>query len=331
MAQISRREFMAGAAAATAAFAAPNIIAGGLKQDRIKVGMVGCGGRGTGAAVNSTQADEGVVIWAMGDLFQDRLDGSRNYLSGQIKERLQVPKERQFVGFDAYKHVIAQDVDYVILATPPAFRPMMLEAAVDAGKNVFFEKPVATDAFGIRKVIGAANKAKDMGLSLVTGTQRRHDKAYMECMDRIHNGQIGDVVATYAYWNQGGLWMHPRQKEWSDLEWEIRNWLYFTWLSGDHIVEQHVHNLDVSNWSKNGHPVKCTSLGGRQVRTDPAYGQIFDHFATEYEYEDGTKLLSMCRQIDNCASRVSEYIVGTKGKSNANTSITGENPWRWDG
>ncbi|MEX2244409.1 MAG: Gfo/Idh/MocA family oxidoreductase [Fimbriimonadaceae bacterium] len=331
MAQMTRRDFMAGAAAAGAVIAAPNILAKGTMQDRIKVGLIGCGGRGTGATVNAVQADPGVVITAMGDAFKDRLDGSRSYLSGQIKERLQVTDDRAFVGFDAYQKVIAQDVDYVILATPPGFRPIHFEAAIAAGKHVFFEKPVAVDAPGIRKVIAAAESAKAKGLAVVAGTQRRHERPYMECMDRIHNGQMGDVVATYAYWNQGGLWMNKKEPGWSELEWQMRNWLYFTWLSGDHIVEQHVHNLDVSNWAKNGHPVKCFSLAGRQVRTDANYGHIFDHFATEYEYEDGSKMMSTCRQIDGCYARVSEHIVGTKGTSDANNWIRGENPWRWDG
>ena len=331
MAQMTRRDFMAGAAAAGAVIAAPNILAKGTMQDRIKVGLIGCGGRGTGAAANAVSADSGVVIWAMGDAFKDRLDGSRNHLNGQIKERLQVTDDRAFVGFDAYQKVLAQDVDYVILATPPGFRPIHFEAAITAGKHVFFEKPVAVDAPGIRKVIAAAESAKAKNLAVVAGTQRRHERPYMECMDRIHNGQMGDVVATYAYWNQGGLWMHKKAPGWSELEWQMRNWLYFTWLSGDHIVEQHVHNLDVSNWAKNGHPVKCFSLAGRQVRTDANYGHIFDHFATEYEYEDGSKMMSTCRQIDGCYARVSEHIVGTKGTSDANNWIRGENPWRWDG
>jgi predicted dehydrogenase len=227
--------------------------------------------------------------------------------------------------------VLEQDIDYVILATPPGFRPIHFEAAVNSGKHVFFEKPVAVDAPGIRKVIAASEKAKQKGLNIVSGTQRRHDRAYMECMDRIHNGQMGDVVATYAYWNQGALWMKPRKPEWSMLEWQMRNWLYFTWLSGDHIVEQHIHNMDVSNWAKNGHPVKCFSMAGREVRTDANYGHIFDHFATEYEYEDGTKMMSTCRQIDGCYARVAEHIVGTKGSSNGHQWIRGESTWRWEG
>jgi predicted dehydrogenase len=328
---MTRREFFAGAAATGAAFAAPNILARGIQNQRLRIGLVGCGGRGTGAVINATEADPNVQIVAMGDAFKDELDGCYNFLMGRIKDKMDVPEDRRFVGFDAYQKVLACDLDYVVLATPPGFRPQHFEAAIHAGKHVFFEKPVAVDGPGVRKVIAAAELAKQKGLSVVTGTQRRHDRAYMECMDRIHNGQIGDVVATYAYWNQGGLWMKPRKPEWSDLEWQMRNWLYFTWLSGDHIVEQHIHNIDVCNWSKDAHPTKCWAMGGREVRTDRAYGHVFDHFAVEYEYADSSKMMSTCRQIDGCYARVSEHIVGTKGTSDANNWIRGESPWRREG
>lgn len=329
---MTRRDFVVGAAATTAALASPSILARGIKMDQIKIGVIGCGGRGTGAAFNAVAADESVVVWAMADVFQDHMDSSKKTLREGIKEKFQVTDERTFIGFNAYRQLLdIKELDYVILATPPGFRPAHFEEAVAKGKHVFMEKPVATDAPGVRKVIAAARAAEQKKLSVVAGTQRRHDRAYMEVMDRIHGGQIGDVVACYAYWNQGSLWMNPRQPNWSDLEWQMRNWLYFTWLSGDHICEQHIHNLDVCNWAKNAHPVKCTSLAGREVRTDPAYGQIFDHFATEYEYADGTKMLSMCRQIDGCVSRVAEEIVGTNGRSNASNTITGTNAFKWSG
>ena len=331
MAQISRRTFVAGTAAATAALAAPNILAKGFQQDKIKIGLVGCGGRGSGAATDSLNADPNVELVAMGDAFADRLNSSRNNLRKQFKDRVTVTDETSFVGLDAYKGVLAQDIDYVILATPPGFRPEHFMAAINAGKHVFMEKPVAVDAPGIRRVIRASRQASRENLSVVAGTQRRHQTTYLECIERIHDGQIGDVVATYASWNQGSLWMKPRKESWSDLEWQLRNWLYFTWLSGDHIVEQHIHNMDVCCWAKNSYPVSCVSLAGREVRTDGAYGHIFDHFATEYEFEDGTKMQSQCRQIDGCYSRVSEHIVGTKGQSNAFRNIDGENPWRYDG
>ncbi len=327
---MTRRDFIAASAATTAGLIMPSgVFAQG--SDVIKVGLIGCGGRGTGATIDAFNADKGVQLWAMGDVFQDHIEGSANTLKDQIKDNFKVASDRMFVGFDAYQKVLATGVDLVILATPPGFRPVHLKAAIEAGKHVFMEKPVAVDGPGIKSVFDSADLAEKKGLAIVTGTQRRHDLAYTEAMKRIHDGQMGDVVACYAYWNQGGLWMHPRQPSWSDMEWQLRNWLYFTWLSGDHIVEQHIHNLDVCNWAMNGHPVKATCLAGRQVRTDPAYGHIFDHFATEYEYENGVKLTSMCRQIDGTASRVSEHIVGTKGKSDGNTWIRGENAWRWDG
>jgi predicted dehydrogenase len=266
----------------------------------------------------------------MADVFEDRLTGSANYLKDQLKERFQV-ENRRFVGFDAYRSVMEQDLDVVILTAPPGFRPSHFSAAVQAGKHVFMEKPVAVDGPGIREVFEAADAAQSRGLNVVAGTQRRHDVAYRSAMERIHDGALGEIVAAYCYWNQGGLWMNPRKPEWSDMEWQLRNWLYFTWLSGDHIVEQHVHNLDVVNWAMGSHPVKAVGVGGRQVRTDPAYGHIYDHFAIEFEYENGVRLLSMCRQQEGTASRVEEHIVGTKGRSNANTWIQGEQPWRFDG
>ena len=327
---ISRRDILRTSGAAAATILLPNgVFAQG--KDQIKVGLIGCGGRGTGAAIDSADAESGMVLWAMADVFKDRIEGSTGTLKERLKDRFQVTADRSFVGFNGFEKLLQTGVDVVIITTPPAFRPQHLKAAVAAGKHVFMEKPVATDAPGIRDVIEASNAAKAKGLSIVAGTQRRHDVAYREAMSRIHGGEMGDVVACYAYWNQGGLWMHPRKPEWSDVEWQLRNWLYFTWLSGDHIVEQHVHNLDVCNWAMQGHPVKAVSLAGRQVRTDAAYGHIFDHFATEYEYANGVKMLSMCRQIDGTASRVSEHLVGSKGTSNGNTWIRGEKAWRFDG
>jgi predicted dehydrogenase len=328
--ELSRRKFLQNSAMATAAVAMPaGVFAAGAAP--IKVGVIGCGGRGSGAAIDALNADKDVVIWAMGDVFPDRLSGSRNGIKNAAKDRYQVADNRAFTGFDAYKGVLASGVDVVILATPPGFRPTHFKAAIDAGKHVFMEKPVAVDGPGIRTVIEAAKIAEGKGLNVVAGTQRRHGRDYRATIERIHSGAIGDVVACYAYWNQGGLWMHNRKTEWSDMEWQLRNWLYFSWLSGDHIVEQHVHNIDVCNWIMKDHPVKATCLGGRQVRTGPEYGHIFDHFATEYEYANGVKMLSMCRQIDGTASRVSEHVVGTKGNSNCGNTIRGENAWKFEG
>jgi len=327
---LSRRDFIRASATTTAAVAIPSGVFA-FSSASIKVGLIGCGGRGTGAVIDAANASKDVEIWAMADVFSDHMQNSQNTLKDQLKERYKVTPDRTFLGFDAYKHLLASGVDVVILTTPPTFRPSHLKAAIEAGKHVFMEKPVAVDAPGVRSIFESSDLAKKKNLAIVAGTQRRHDVAYREAMKRIQDGEMGDVVACYAYWNQGGLWMHPRKPEWSALEWQLRNWLYFTWISGDHIAEQHIHNMDVCNWAVGKHPVKAISLGGRQVRTNPAYGHIFDHFATEYEYDDGVKMISMCRQIDGTASRVEEKIVGTKGTSNANTWIKGDKTWRWDG
>jgi predicted dehydrogenase len=219
----------------------------------------------------------------------------------------------------------------VILASPPGFRPTHVEAAVNAGKHVFMEKPVAVDGPGVRTILQCGEIADQKKLGIVTGTQRRHQAGYVETMKRIHDGAIGEILAAQCYWNTGGLWMHPRQPEWTDMEWQVRNWLYFTWLSGDHIVEQHVHNLDVVNWAMQAHPITCVGMGGREVRTDPGYGHIFDHFVVEYEYPSGARMMNMCRQIDGCCNNVSERVIGTKGSSNCADRISGANEWKYEG
>ncbi len=286
--------------------------------DTIKVGLVGCGGRGNGAVENLCEAakdDKNVKIHALGDLFSDHIENSRHSLKSNEKvgDKFDVTEDRCFTGFDAYQKVIDSGVDLVIFATPPGFRPMMIEAAVKAGKHIFAEKPVAVDGPGIRKVLAAAEEAKSKNLSIVAGTQRRHQAGYIESMNQIHNGAIGEVTAGRCYWNQGALWMKPRESGWSDMEWQVRNWLYFAWLSGDHICEQHVHNLDVMNWAIGAHPIKAYGMGGRQVRTSPAYGHIFDHFAIDYEYPNGVHVASYARQIEGTDGNVSEAVVGTKG------------------
>jgi myo-inositol 2-dehydrogenase/D-chiro-inositol 1-dehydrogenase len=335
--QITRRDFLKGTAASAAVIGAGAL---GLTQgawaagsDVIKVGVIGCGGRGSGAAYDCLNADPGIKIVALGDLFQDRVDGLFGRLTGdeKMKGRVDITPDRCFTGFDNYQKVIASGVDMVILATPPGFRPTHLEAAVNAGKHVFMEKPVAVDGPGIRKVIACGAIADSKKLGIVAGTQRRHQAGYVETIKRIQDGAIGDLISAQAYWNQGGLWKHDRQPEWTDMEWQVRNWLYFTWLSGDHIVEQHVHNLDVINWAMQAHPIKAVGMGGRQVRTDPAYGHIFDHFTIEYEYPNGARMMSMCRQIDGCANNVSERVAGTKGTSNCGNMISGETQWKYEG
>jgi len=332
---ISRRTFIkTSAAASLAALTAGKSRLFAAGSDKIRVGVIGCGGRGTGAAINCVQSSEGVEIVAMGDLFRDHLDKSLAKLSRKVDEKVTVTDDTYFVGFDAYKKVLACDIDMVILATPPHFRPLQLRAAIEAGKHVFMEKPVAVDPVGIRSVIASSEMAKNSDLAIVAGTQRRHQAHYLEIMKRIADGEIGRVRAAQCYWNQGGLWIRPRQPSWSDMEWQCRNWLYFTWLSGDHITEQHVHNLDVVNWAMGSHPVQCLGMGGRQVRTDPEYGNIFDHFTVEYEYPNGARALSMCRQIDGCTEQVSERIVGTNGSTYTDSSngfIEGPNKYKYQG
>lgn len=332
---ISRRDaLITTSALAASAMAFPAFAARGAS--RIKVGVIGCGGRGTGATVNCLQASPDTEIYALGDMFPDRLQGCLQELGKQegLSSRAAVSTDRCFTGFDAYRKVLATDVDMVILATPPGFRPVHFAAAVEAGKHIFFEKPVAVDPAGIRKVIEAGKKAREKKLSVVTGTQRRHEQCYLEAMKRIQDGAIGDVRSASVFWNQGGLWMNKRQPSWSDMEWQLRNWLYFTWLSGDHITEQHVHNLDIGHWVMDATPKRVTGMGGRQVRTDPAYGHIFDHFSCEFEYEGGRSVTSYCRQIDGCNDRVEEYIYGSKGWANLSmgrAEIFGPAAWKFTG
>lgn len=339
-ASISRRELVLGGVALAGAAAVGGVgavtLTGARAQARgfereIRVGLIGCGGRGTGAAANCLDASANTRLWAFADVFADRIQGCGNELA-QFGDRAKVPAERCFTGFDAYKQLLQTEVDVVILATPPHFRPAHFAAAITSGKHVFMEKPVAVDPAGIRTVLDAGKQADEKKLCVVAGTQRRHEKSYLEAMRRVHAGALGPIVAGVCSWNQGGLWNKGRDPSWTDMEWQLRNWLYFTWLSGDHIVEQHVHNLDVMNWALQGHPVRAMGMGGRQVRVDPAYGHIFDHFAIEYEYPSGVLVQSYCRQIDGCASRVEETIIGTEGRlvtSPKSARLEGKSPWHF--
>jgi predicted dehydrogenase len=333
--QSTRRDFLktTTAAAVGTGIAGWGLIPGAYAQgsDEIRIGLIGAGGRGTGAVADVFKGhpNGGIRLVAIGDVFPDRVEASRKRLAENHGAAATVRDDHAFSGFDAYQKVIASDVNYIILATPPGFRPQHLEAAINAGKHVFTEKPLAVDGPGIRKVLALADVATEKGLCIIGGTQRRHQHGYIDTMQRIHDGAIGDVVAARCYWNQGFLWKRDRQPEWTDMEWQLRNWLYFTWLSGDHIVEQHIHNIDVINWAKQGHPVSAVGMGGRQVRTDKAYGHIYDHFAIDYEYPDGTHMMSMCRQIDGCANSVSEALVGTKGTSQVDRyEIRGATTWK---
>jgi len=330
----TRRDFLkttTAAAIGTAVLPDSSAFAGYVAgSDAIRIGVIGCGGRGTGAVQDALGSSQGVTLVAMGDLFPDRLASSRKSLTEKYGKAIEVTDDRAFTGFDAYKKVLASDANYIILATPPGFRPIHLAAAVESGKNIFTEKPVAVDGPGIRSVLETYEKARAKGLGIAAGTQRRHQTGYLETMKRIHDGSIGNILSARCYWNQGALWKRDRQPQWSDAEWQLRNWLYFTWLSGDHIVEQHVHNIDVVNWAMGTHPVKANGMGGRQVRTSPDYGHIFDHFAIDYEYENGTTLMSMCRQIEGCDKSVSEALIGDKGRSQVDKyEITGAKAWKF--
>ncbi len=309
----SRRDFLkTSAALAGAALVTPTVHAAG--SDVIRVGLIGCGGRGTGAAEQACSAGPDVRLVAMGDMFRDRLEASKQNLKNGVGPKFAVKDEHCFAGFDAYKQVIASGVDVVLLCTPPHFRPMHLKAAVEAGKHVFAEKPMAVDGPGVRSVLATCEEAKRKNLAVVAGFCYRYEHAKREVMKRVHDGAIGDIVALQTSYNAGTLWHKPRQPGWSDMEWQLRNWLYFTWLSGDHIVEQHCHSLDKMAWAmKNEYPVSATGLGGRQVRTKPEFGHIFDHHAVVFEYASGVKLFAYCRQMAGCHVDVSDYIMGTSG------------------
>lgn len=302
----------------------------------IKVGLIGCGGRGSGAAAQALTADPGVQLTAIGDAFADRLETSLASLKKQFPGQVKATPETSFVGFDAYQKVIDSGVDVVLLTTPPHFRPMHFKAAVAAGKHVFCEKPVAVDAPGVRSVLETAKIAKEKRLSVACGFCWRYHNAHRETFKLIHGGAIGDVVNVYSAYNTGSLWNYPRKPEWSDMEWQMRNWLYFTWLSGDHLVEQAVHSVDKLSWARQDrNPVRAIGLGGRQVRTDPAFGNIFDHFSIVYEYADGTRGFLNCRQQAGCAAGVVDYIHGNKGVCTLNSGslhrIDGQITWKYTG
>jgi len=290
-------------------------------DDTIKVGLIGCGGRGTGAATQALSTNGNVKLVAVGDAFEDNARNVLNGVKGGLgdkADRVQVSPEKIFTGFDAYQKVIDSGVDLVLLATPPGFRPIHFEYAVKAGKNIFMEKPVAVDAPGVRQVLEANKIAKEKKLKVGVGLQRHHQAPYLEAIQRIHDGAIGDIIAMRVYWNGPGVW-DPRIKRdqaKSEMEYQMRNWYYYNWLCGDHICEQHIHNLDVGNWVKNDHPVKANGMGGRQVRIDKKYGEIYDHHYVEFEYKDGSRMYSQCRHIPNTWNNISEFAYGTKGKAN---------------
>jgi predicted dehydrogenase len=321
----SRREFvkqgslLAGGLIAAPLFSKANFFSGA--DDVIKVALVGCGGRGTGAATQALLSKQNVKLVAMADAFRDRLDScyktitkedmSDSGMKGSLKDKIDVPEERKFVGFDAYQKAIAL-ADVVILATPPGFRPIHFEEAVKQNKHIFMEKPVATDPAGVQRVLAAAAVAKQKKLNVVVGLQRHYQNSYRELFKR--KDMIGDIVSAQAWWNNDGVWVRKRQEGQTEMEYQMRNWYYFNWLCGDHINEQHIHNIDVINWFKGSYPVKAQGMGGREVRKGKDYGEIFDHHYVEFQYADGSILNSQCRHIPGTMSKVDELFSGTKGK-----------------
>jgi len=293
----------------------------------LRAGLVGCGSRGTGAAVNFLEAGPNLEIVALGDAFDDKLQQCRRNLNE--KKGITIDSEKCFVGFDAYEKVIDAGVDVVLLATPPYFRPQQFEAAVKAGKHVFMEKPVAVDPVGVRSIMINGIRAKEMGLSVVTGTIKRHQADYLATYDRISSGEIGEITSGNCYYNQGKLWHVNPKSEWSELEAMVRNWVNWTWLSGDHIVEQHIHNLDLMNWFIGAHPLEATGFGSRQRRTT---GDQYDNFSVDYTYPNQVHVHSMCRQINGCANNVTDQIRGTHGYTNCENTIytsSGEQRWKY--
>jgi len=344
----SRREFLKSSTAAAVGGALLGNLAlarsaHAAGDETIKIALIGCGGRGSGAAKQALSTQGPVKLIAMADVFQDRLDSSYKELMSQeqVKARIDVPEERRFTGFDAYQKALDAGPDLVILATPPGFRPLHFEAAVKAGKHVFMEKPVATDAPGVRRVLAAAEESVKKRLAVGVGLQRRHEVKYLETIKRLQDGAIGDIVSTRVYWNGSTPWVHTREelerkygRKLSEMEYQLRNWYYFTWICGDHIVEQHIHNMDVGNWLKGGYPVRASGMGGCQVRKGKDYGETFDHHAVEFEYADGSRMFSQCRHIPNCWNSVSEHAQGTKGTatiSDASIRPSGGDPWRYRG
>ena len=295
----------------------------------LKAGVIGCGGRGSGAIVNLLTAANGIKVVALGDTFADRLEGLKKNLAE--KHNQVVPDANCFVGFDAYKKVIDSGVDMVIIATPPVFRPVHFQYATEKGVHSFLEKPIAVDPKGYRMIMATAKQAQAKGLSVVTGTQRHHQRPYVEAFQQIQAGLIGEITGGNVYWNQGMLWYKERQKGWSDMEWMIRDWVNWKWLSGDHIVEQHVHNIDVFLWFSGLKPVKATGFGARHRRIT---GDQYDQFSIDFEMENGIHLHSMCRQIDGCSNNVSEFIQGTKGSWNSADheikDLAGNVIWKFD-
>lgn len=340
---VTRREVLKAAAAAAvapglgigaSAWVSRSAYAAG--SDTLRVALIGCGGRGTGAATQALAADEGAVLYAMADMFEDRMESSeagiREHLGGDAAVKVDVAGGRRFVGVDAYKGAIESGADVVLLTAYPHFRPAHLVAAVDAGKHVFCEKPMGVDAPGLRAVRAACERAKERRLAVVSGFCWRYGNAERAAFEKINSGLIGDIVTVHTTYHTGTLGARPRRPEWSDLEWQMRNWWHFTWLSGDHIVEQACHSIDRMAWAMNDAvPERCVSLGGRQARQGAESGHVYDHFAVVYEYADGRRAFHTCRQMDGCPSDNTDYVYGTKGRAVINGWIPRHDLMEHDG
>jgi len=336
--KVTRRKFIAAGAVASAAIAGFPFVHTSRAQNvpPLKIGVIGCGGRGTGAADNALTASKNIHLIALADPFQDRIDRCLETLTNPKRRKgplqgVEVKKDHIFTGLDCSKKLLETDVDYVCLTGPPGFRPQDFEDAVEAGKHVFMEKPVATDPVGVRKILKTAKKAKEKGLSVVVGFDNRHSLAARETIKRIHGGWIGDVLSARSYFNTGTLWHRGEDPSWTEMEYQCRNWYYFCWLSGDHIVEQHIHYIDLTNWVMDGYPVKAMGVGGRQVRTEPKWGNIYDHFTIDYEFANEKHVMAMCRQWANTDNLVGCFAQGSKGKSKVREGeITGLNNWTFE-
>ena len=332
MQNTSRRDFLKASslAAAGTALLSVNEGAHAAASDTLKIALIGCGGRGTGAAYDNLNGCEGTQIIAVADAFEDNAKNTADRLRKDKADRVDLPEDRVFWGFDAYEKAIACDCDMVIMATPPGFRPIHYAAAIKAGKHVFMEKPCCVDAPGYRSLQETNKLADAKGLKVGVGLQRHHQGGYINGISEIKDGKWGDILYQRVYWNGGGVWTRPRRAGMTEMEYQMRNWYYFVWLCGDHIVEQHVHNLDIANWIKDDHPVEANGLGGRQVRTGKEHGEIYDHFFCEFTYKDGTKTFSQCRHQGNAWSIVDEYAHGTKGGgrvSSGNVDLKHDNPY----
>lgn len=333
----ARRSFLKGTALATAvAGASPEFFSRSVHaagSDILKVGIVGCGGRGRGAAKDAMDADSGCRLTAIGEVDDSRLDDAKRILKKSLGEQYAVPDDQCFSGLDSIDKVLATDIDVILLTTPPGFRPAQMEAAVKAGKHVFCEKPVAVDPVGVRRVMAASEAAKAKGLAVVSGLCWRYDLGVKATIDKIHSGAIGEIVSIQENYLAGTLWIRDAQPDWTPMHNQVMNWLYYRWLSGDHIVEQFIHSLDKAMWLHHDEPpVQCYGVGGRQARTEPEYGDIYDHFSVVYEWADGTRCFATTRQMKDCYNETEDYVYGTEGVARVLANeIRGDNPWKFVG